>query len=200
MSGKKAVDIEKHMENQGNLKAKRPEKNEAIFVTAGQLGACLGLTDRRVRQLKNEGIVISARGGKYDLQKSVLSYIQNLRDRQKEKKLDLEQIAREIEQEKLEHERLKKRKTQLIVEQMEKRLHDARDVESYWNQMCVTIKSRVTAIPVKVSPVLAGMTEKDEIKQVLKREIADALTELSEYDMNLFDIEYEDEEADPEGS
>ena len=168
-----------------------------VEVTEKELAEYLGLSDRRIRQLFKQGIVIKSQRGKYDLKASVLGYINSLRDKDKNRDETMEKLRLAGEAEKLSHEKLKKRKTELLVLQAEKKLHAAEDVEYFWNTMILAAKSRLTAIPVKVAPLLVGIEDRKEVQHILKREISDALNEISEYDVSKFDSgfeEYEDEE------
>jgi phage terminase Nu1 subunit (DNA packaging protein) len=165
-----------------------------IEVTEAELAEYLGLSTRRIRQLFKEGIVIKSQRGKYDLKESVNKYISTLRDREKNKDENLEKLKVHKEAELLMHERLKKRKTELVVLQMEKKMHTSEDVEHFWNAMVMAAKSRLTSIPVKVAPSLVGLEDRKEIQSILKREVSDALSELANYDIEQFESEYADDE------
>lgn len=163
-----------------------------------ELAEYLGLSDRRVRQLFKEGVVHKTQRGKYDLKKSVQGYINQLRTSQTPNDETLEKLKIGSEAEKLSHEKLKKRKTELHVLQMEKKLHAQEDVEFFWNTMVLAAKSRLTAIPVKLSPVLVGIEDRREIQTILKREIADALNEIADYDVEQYDTDFEESDDEPE--
>lgn len=167
-----------------------------IEVTEAELAEYLGLSTRRIRQLFKEGIVIKSQRGKYDLKSSVNKYINTLREREKSKDDNLEKLKISKEAEMLMHERLRKRKTELQVLQMEKKMHSSEDVEHFWNAMVMSAKSRITAIPVKVAPVLVGLEDRKEIQSILKREVSEALSELANYDIDQFESEYTDDEDD----
>lgn len=165
-----------------------------IEVTEAELAEYLGLSTRRIRQLFKEGIVIKSQRGKYDLKASVNKYINTLRDREKNQNENLEKLKISKEAETLMHERLKKRKTELVVLQMEKKMHTSADVEYFWNAMVMSAKSRLTSIPVKVAPSLVGLEDRKEIQTILKREVTEALSELANYDIEQFESEYADDE------
>lgn len=166
---------------------------EVIEVTEVDLAEYLGLSTRRIRQLVKEGVVIKSQRGRYDLKASVLGYINSIR--QHEKKADIEKLKISREAESLMHERLKKRMTELKVHEMEKKLHRSEDVEYFWNSMVLAAKSRLTAIPVKCAPILVGIEDRKEIQAILKREVADALNEIADYDVDKFDMEFEEEDV-----
>lgn len=164
-----------------------------IEVSEHELAEYLTLSDRRIRQLFKEGIVFKSKPGKYDLKASVKSYINYTKQGQ-----DVEKLKTAKEAESLMHERLKKRKTELQVLQIEKKLHAQEDVEYFWNTMVMAAKSRITAIPVKVAPMLVGIEDRKEIQSILKREIGTALNEIADYDISNFDTDYTEESEDEE--
>lgn len=171
---------------------------ELIEVTEVELAEYLGLSTRRIRQLFKEGVVIKSQRGKYDLKSSVLGYINSIRQQDKKKDVDLEKLKISREAESLMHERLKKRKTELVVLEMEKKLHRSEDVEYFWNSMVLAAKSRLTSIPVKCAPLLVCIEDRKEIQAILKREVADALNELANYDVENFDMNIGDEDVGDE--
>ena len=167
---------------------------DILEVTEAELAEYLGVTTRRIRQLSQEGIAIKSQRGKYDLKTSVQNYIGTLKDKDKNKNENLEKLKIAKEAETLTHEKLKKRKTELQVLQMEKKMHTSEDVEHFWNAMVLTAKSRLTAIPVKVAPILIGLEDRKEIQSILKREVSEALNELANYDAEQFESEYADDD------
>lgn len=171
---------------------------ELVEVTEVELAEYLGLSTRRIRQLNTEGVVIKSQRGRYDLKASVLGYINSIRQPENKKDLDLEKLNMAKAAESLTHERLKKRITELKVQEMEKKLHRAEDVEYFWNAIIISAKSRLTSIPVKCAPLLVGIEDRKEIQAILKREVADALNELAEYDVENFDMNIGDEDVGDE--
>lgn len=166
-----------------------------VEVTEVELAEYLGLSTRRIRQLFKDGVVIKSQRGKYDLKASVLGYINSLRQKEKNMDANIEKLKLTKEATSLQHEQLKKRKTELQVQEMEKKLHRAEDVEYFWNAMVLAAKSRLTAIPVKCAPLLVAIEDRKEIQAILKREVAEALNEIADYDVDKFDIDFTEEEA-----
>lgn len=141
------------------------------------LAGCLGLTSRRIRELAKQGMVVKIRRGAYDLEKSIQAYVDF-----RVNSLEASAEHKSLEAVKAEHEQLKMRKTELSVRLMEGKLHRAEDVERVMTQCAATVKSRMLAIPVKVSPEIAGIEDPAKIQKILQREVADALNEVAEYD------------------
>lgn len=145
-------------------------------VNTQTLATCFGVTQRMIRQLVENGVVIRVKRGVYDLEGSIQAYIQYKITEAKPKRQNMS-----LEQVKTEHEQLKMRKTELTVKLLESKLHKAEDVEKIWTDMASAVKTRLLAIPVKVSPEIAGIEDRAEIQKIISREIADALNEVAEY-------------------
>lgn len=168
---------------------------EGIEVTEVELAEYLGLSTRRIRQLYKDGVCIKSQRGRYDLKASIQGYIKSIKQEESKKGADLDKLKISKEAESLMHERLKKRMTELKVLEMEKKLHRSEDVEYFWNAMVLSAKSRLTAIPVKCAPLLVAIEDRKEIQAILKREVAEALNEIANYDVDKFDIDFTEEEA-----
>lgn len=166
------------------------------------LAQVLGLSTRRVRQLREEGMFpFIPNSKKYSLEKCVQEYI--------EFKVNAEtsngaSVSREKEQ--AEHERIKKDISALKLRKMRGELHEAADVELYWNEMLIGFRNRLLAVPSKLAPLIVGERDIHVITKHLTDEMTAALSELSEYDpdeINKFDShdtygydEYDSEEGD----
>lgn len=154
----------------------------------------LCLTERRVRQLRDEGIIQEERPGLYDLQQCVIRYIRYLGGAGKEN-LNSERTKLTAE---------KRKAAEMDNEVRRGDLHATEDIEKALSTMCLNIRSRMLALPAKVSPTIANM-QGDEagIFDVLKENIDEALEELSDYRTTLQDIEQEyegDEETVSKGA
>lgn len=146
-------------------------------VSTEQLANCLGITTRRVQLLAKDTVVVKLRRGTYDLEKSVQGYIAY-----KLESVEQSQAQKSLDEIRADHEMWKMQKTKLAVRLMEGKLHRAEDVERVWTQSAAAVRSRLLGIPVKAAPQVAGMEDAGEIQQVLQREVAEALNEVSEYD------------------
>ena len=139
-----------------------------------------------------EGTVVKIKPGRYDLKASVANYINTLKESIDKKDVNAEKVKLSKELEGLKHEKLKARKTELQVLALEKKMHMAEDVEYLWNSMIAAAKGRINAIPTKCAPMVAGIEQTREIQAILKREIDDVLNQLADYDIDMFDSEYDD--------
>ena len=139
----------------------------------------LDISERRVRQLKAENVIQEYKGmaGLYDLLPTVHNYINFLRRRNPESE---ENIDYNTERAKL--VRAKRLNEEYDLRVKEGDLHTSADIESVMTDMLINFKSRLTAMPSKLSPVLSKKTDKAEISRILKDAVDEALNELSDFD------------------
>lgn len=156
--------------------------------TSKVVAGWLGLTERRVRQLRDEGVIQEARPGLYDLQPTVLRYIRYVGGAGKES---------------LTHERTmltaaKREMAQIEIDLRRGDLHRTADIELGLKTMILNIRSRFLALPAKLSPALATMGSQTEIFDTLKGAIDETLEELSDYRTAFAQQDGEDDEDGPE--
>lgn len=146
----------------------------------------IGLTERRVRQLRDEGIITEERPGLYDLQKTVLKYIKYLGGTGKES---------------LQTERMKLTAARRAAIEMENNLrngqmHTTEDVERGIKTLCLNIRSRLLVLPSKLSAELATRSNQAEVFDILHEAIYEALDGLADVNTSLADIEGSDGKDD----
>lgn len=139
----------------------------------------LDLTERRVRQLKADGIIDEYKGtpGLYELIPTVHSYLNYLRKRNPESEENIDYNT----------ERAKLIKAKRLNEEYDLRvkegdLHTSADIETVLTGMLINFKSRLSSIPAKLAPILAKKTDRAEINKLLKEAVDEALNELSDFD------------------
>lgn len=165
-------------------------------VNQTQLANILGITGRRVRQLKEEGLFQQQeKGKKYDLAACVQEYIMY-----KVKSEMGKGASKDVNVIKAEHEVVKKDISKLKLRKMKKELHEAKDVEYFLGNMLVNFKNKLLSVPSKVAVLLIGEEDVNRITELLKREMIEALEELSEYDPDEIngddEIDEQEEEED----
>lgn len=160
-----------------------------IEVNADQLAAALGVSVRRISQLYQEGIAIKTKPGRYDLIQTNKNYIETFK--KPEKAQDMKTLELATMAEKLRHEQQKRKKTELQVKQIEKNLLNASAVEKVWGDMATVVRTRLLAIPSKISAQLLMIDEQATAQNILRREISDVLNELANYDVDAFEYEFE---------
>lgn len=139
----------------------------------------LDISERRVRQLKAENVIQEYKGmaGLYELLPTIHNYINYLRKRNPESE---ENIDYNTERAKLVKAKRLNEEYDLRVKEGD--LHTSADIESVMTDMLINFKSRLMAIPAKLSPTLSKKTDKAEISKILKGAVDEALNELSDFD------------------
>lgn len=136
----------------------------------------LDISERRVRQLRDEKVIAEVRPGLYNLKDANHKYINYLRKRNPESE---EAIDYNTERAKL--VRAKRKNEEYELQLKENQLHTAEDIEAVMTDMLVNFKTRLMAIPAKISPILSKKTDKAEIFGIIKEHIDEALNELSDF-------------------
>ena len=104
----------------------------------------LALTPRRVRQLRDEGVLIEKAPGLYDLQSSVVRYIAYLR-------------KGSLNDERAKLTRAKREAADMENDVRRGNLHSTEDIEKGLATMCLNIRGRLSTLPAKLSGELAQM-------------------------------------------
>ena len=162
---------------------------DSITVSAAVLGDMFGVTDRRIRQMAEEGIVVRAAKGRYKLVESIKNYLLTLKLAAEGIGVDLADGEINFDEEKALHERVKRHISELKLQVMKGELHKAEDVQIVMMDMLVAFKTKIMSIPSKVAPILENR-EVAFIKERLTKEVIEALNELKDYDPKAF---YSDE-------
>lgn len=154
----------------------------AVTVSAKLTGEIIGVGDRQVRNLAEEGILVRNSHGKYMLLKSLKNYILNLKIAKSGEKITSDFATGELdwEQEKAKHERLKAMITDINLQLIKGQVHKSSDVGSVITDMFTKFRSKMMALPSKLAPKL-HRKPKEEILEMLQQEIADAMNELADY-------------------
>lgn len=153
----------------------------AITVSAKTLGEVLGIGDRMVRHLADEGILVKNSHGKYLFMKSVKNYILTVKAAKAGKHVesDLDETL-DWDAEKAKHEYVKRIISEIQLSLIQGKVHKAEDVERVVTDMLARFKSKLEAMPSKLAMKLENKGKAD-IQRILFNEIRSALKELSEY-------------------
>lgn len=136
----------------------------------------LDVSERRVRQLRDEKIIDEVRPGLYDLLDANRRYINYLRKRNPES----EEVV-DYNTERALLVRVKRKNEELDLKIRENQLHSSEDVELVLSNMLINFRSRLMAIPARLSPILSKKTDKAEIFKIIKAQVDEALNELSDF-------------------
>lgn len=154
-----------------------------MIVNQKELSQCLGISSRRVRQLREEGLFkLSQEGRGYVLEKSIQEYIDYKVNAETGRRASISK-----EEVQAEHEEVKKQISLLKLRKLRRELHEAADVEAYLSDMLVRFKNRLMAVPAKLAMQVSGEEDLNVIIQIIKKELTAVLEELSEYDPDEID-------------
>lgn len=150
----------------------------------------LCLTERRVRQLRDEGVIVEARPGLYELQPTVARYITYIGGAGKET----------LTNERMMLTRAKREAAEMENDLRRGEVHRTADIERGIQSMFLNIRSRFLALPAKLSPTLSTMGgDQTGIFDELKGAIEEILEEMSDYRVAFAAEDGEDDgEADKE--
>lgn len=147
-----------------------------IITSEGKLANLLKISEKSVREkFKNERV----EAGKYDLIKCFEKFLENMKGKDDELK-DLE-----IERKRLKNDILKNK------------YHKVEDVERIVMDMLSNFKSKIMAIPIKLSQELESnevIKNEDKLKcqELIRKQLDEALSELTEYEYKEVDDGTED--------
>lgn len=146
----------------------------------------LCLSEKRVKQLTEDGVINEFSHGHYKLLPAIQGYIKYLQSQVLDGGAD-------YNSEKANLTRLKREDAELDLQIKRGELHRVADVEFIIANMLVAFRSKLQTLPYKVLPqvlsVPDGENKADYIANVLKNEVSEALTELSNYDPNVLEVD-----------
>ena len=160
-----------------------------ITVKQKDLAKVIGVSAPRVSQLIQDGIIIrdeESTGGAVMLCESLKNYYQSKQSYQSDGK------NVNYWEEKAKHERAKRKIAELRIARMENHVYDAKTVELVMTEQLSNLRTQLLGLPSKLAPQLEGMA-RENIYEVMTKEIEEKLMELSEYTPELFSEEFEEE-------
>lgn len=145
------------------------------------MGKALGITQQRVHQLIDEGVVIrdeTSPGGAVKVIDSIKNYYKVKSHNEAPEEVDLMT-------ERARHEKAKREIAELKLAKLQGSAYDAKTVELVMTEMASNLRTQLLGLPSKLAPILEGH-KKEEIYEILTKEIEEKLSELSEYSPDLF--------------
>ena len=169
---------------------------KGMIVNQKELAQCLGISTRRARQLKDEGLFKVNQPVKgYLLAQCVQEYIEYKINAETGRRASISK-----EEVQAEHEEVKKQISLLKLRKLRRELHEAADVEAYLSDMLIRFKTRLLALPPKLAMEVAGEEDLNTIMQTIRKALEATLGELAEYNPDEIDglqsvTELEEEEG-----
>ena len=152
--------------------------------TRKAIAELLGLSERRIKQLTEDGTIKEFSHGHYKLwptAKAYITYLQNAAG------------SLDYNAEKASLTRVKREDAELSLALRRGQLHRADDVEFILTNMLIAFKAKLEALPNKILPLLInamqGDTASDEVLVILRKSIEEAVGELRDYVPDLFSVD-----------
>ncbi|MCX4336850.1 MAG: hypothetical protein OSJ42_07410 [Bacteroidales bacterium] len=145
--------------------------------TAAAVARRLDMTERNVRLLRDKGVLTEYKPGLYDLQTVTVQYINFLRKKNPEAE---DKVDYNTERAKL--VRAKRESEELELQVRKNELHTTEDIEKALTDMLVNFRTKLMAIPAKLSPIMAKKKDQTEIFKLMKAAIDETLEELADFD------------------
>ncbi len=134
----------------------------------------LGLTPNRVKQLRDQGVLIEKSPGLYNLRASVLRYVNYIRTGNRA----------DLNSERALLTKAKREAADMENDVRRGALHSSEDYEKGIKTICLNIRSRFLTMPAKLAPKLAEMGgNQAAIFDEMNRAIKEALEGLSNYNV-----------------
>ena len=147
-----------------------------------ELAKVIGLSERHLQRLSQEGIIKKNDKGKYLLYESIRSYINYLKE--------IESTPQQLQEEKLKNEidylKTRDRKENIKIKILEGDLHEADDVKKVMNNVIGGFKGQLRSLPYKLAPLVIGIDNLGELQEIISDNVNLVLTELAEYDRSKF--------------
>jgi|TARA_R110000824_G_scaffold270162_6_gene458617 phage terminase Nu1 subunit (DNA packaging protein) len=144
---------------------------------SGTISKLLDITDRHLRRLVTDGILIRDDGkrGRYPIT-NVTLYIKYLRERA---------FGNEAKETDLQTERTRLAKaqadrTEMEVGQLKESLIRSDDVIEKWSELISNCRGKLLNTPAKIAHLVIAADEYSEVEEIIRTEIYEALNELSE--------------------
>jgi len=152
---------------------------EKLRVSGGVVAQAFGLSERRIRQLVEEGIIEREKNGNYDLGKTTRKYIEYIKNSNTE--ATYKKISEKKLNEQFLHEKAKREMAEIKLASMKGEIHHSKDVKRVLTEMLSNFKTKICSIPTKIATQINKTMTIAEIENLLEKEINNALIELTEY-------------------
>ena len=145
--------------------------------TSKAVGEWLGITDRQVRNLRDQGVLSEVRPGVFDMKVCVRQYLKfKIGDKDDQARLVAARAEREETRGKIEKMRM---------EEAQGDLHRTEEVEHALKTIFANFKNRLETIPTKYASTMAQLPAPAEAHDILQKAVQEALVELSDPEIAL---------------
>jgi phage terminase Nu1 subunit (DNA packaging protein) len=143
-----------------------------------------GLSERRVQQLAQEGVIPKPEKNQYELIGSVRSYINYLQQRAFGKGV----LPQDTHQERARLLKAQADMAEIDLAERTGQLVTVERVEADWISMVTACRAKLLSIPTKAAYQISNLKKPEDIEKFLKHTINEALAELANYEPDEEDI------------
>ena len=150
-------------------------------VTTTQLASIIGLTARRIRQLSQDGVLVSSSPGKYILSDAVQAYIGSLArgGMTKEEAEEAKKIERVKAKAEATLKTSKAKIAQAEAKELSGQMHRSEDVAAMTAELIYTIRGALMALPSRVAINAAALSDPAEVAEYMRGEVNQIAEEIA---------------------
>jgi len=152
-----------------------------------ELAKLVGVVERRIQQLENEGVIKSEPKTnnkdkrEYDFAKSIVAIVRYYRSKADSRRSG---DSKEMEEEKLRQLAAKRELEEIKVLRARGELHHTDDIKRIFGSIFSRVHTGFESFPLGLAPKLAGKTNIMEIAEEIKNQLDKILYEITEYDID----------------
>ncbi len=152
---------------------------EALEVSANELGRVLGLSERRVRELRTEGVIPGLDKGRFNLAAAVAAYCAHLRPASGKAAAGGSEGGHALDAARVRLVTAQAVAREMLNDQLRGNSVQSEDLDLVVGGMIGAVRTKALAIPPIATGRLAGIIDPAEMQDVLTELVHDALTDLS---------------------
>ena len=170
---------------------KQPEEKtpQKKLVSIDELAQLVGVSDRRIRQLQQEGVIKAEpknnakEPARYEFARSIIQIVRYYREKSDSRRSS---ESEEMADEKLRQTAAKRKLDEIKLAQAQGEMHRTADIEKVFGAMFTRLRVNLMALPMGMAPMLRDQKNIPEIAGIIEERIGRALSELSHFDFDTF--------------
>jgi phage terminase Nu1 subunit (DNA packaging protein) len=148
-------------------------------LSASELGSILGISERRVRELRDQGSIPDAGAGKYRLGEAVRAYCATLRPATGRGAAGGASSAADLDAARIRLTNAQADAREMLNAQMRGETILAEDLEVVAGALCDAVRAKVLALPTRAAPLVLGLASLPEVREVLTGLVHEACADLA---------------------
>ena len=140
----------------------------------------IGISSRRVRELRSEGVLPGEAGDDYDLKACVRAYCSHIRPAAGKNAAGGSEGAADLDTARTGLITSQKRKIDLQIELLEATMIPSEEMESIVGAALDATRAKVLAVPAAFGPRLAATIDPQDAREILTKALHEALADLAE--------------------